>query len=186
MKQIKLIVSKENFKISKNNDSFKIIGKSHLFIEKEEFYKNISQNYNLEILLNFINENIGNYNNYINNLTFMYLVFNIFRYLLEEKDKNLEIYELEIGLHNYYQALILDLIIKLKLKNKLKKDIFIYTRSPAIIDRIGKYIYKKQLNKEDITLKLDNLETKYTSDGGIENYPIKYFSCPELKEFKNE
>lgn len=184
MKQIKLIVSKENFKISKNNDSFKIIGKSLFFEEKEEFYKNISQNYNLEILLNFINKNIGNYNNYINNLTFMYLVFNIFRYLLEEKDKNLEIYELETGLHNHYQALILDLIIKLKLENKLKKDIFIYTRSTAIIDRIGKYIYKKQLNKEDITLKLDNLETKYTSDGGIENYPIKYFSCPELSIVK--
>lgn len=186
MKQIKLIVSKENFKISKNNDSFKIIGKSHLFIEKEEFYRSISQNYNLESLLKFINENIGNYNNYINNLNFMNLVFNIFKYLLEDKNKDLEIYELETGLHNHYQALILDLIIKLKLENKLKKDIFIYTRNSAIIDRIGKYIYKKQLNKEDITLKLDNLETKYTSDGGIENYPIKYFSCLELKEFKNE
>lgn len=101
-KMINLIVSKENFKISKNNDSFKIIGKSLFFEEKEEFYKNI----------------------------------------------------------------------------------FIYTRSPAIIDRIGKYIYKKQLNKDDITLKLDNLKTKYSEDGGIENYHIKYFSCPELKEFK--
>lgn len=184
MKQIQLIVSKENFKISKNNDSFKIIGKSLFFEEKEEFYKKISQNYNLEVLLNFINENIGNYNNYINNITFVYLIFNIFRYLLEENNKNLEIYEPETGLHNHYQALILDLIIKLKLENKLKKNIFIYTRSPAIIDRIGKYIYKKQLNKDDITLKLDNLETKYISDGGIENYHIKYFSCPELKEFK--
>lgn len=175
---------KKILKFQKNNDSFKIIGKSLLFEKKEEFYKNISQNYNLDILLNFINRNIGNYNDYINNLSFIYLVFNIFRYLLEEKDKKLEIYELETGLHNNYQALILDLIIKLKLENKIKKDIFIYTRSSIIIDRIAKYIYKKQLNKNDITLKLDNLETRYTDSGAIKNYPIKYFSCPDLNEFK--
>ncbi|WP_298065327.1 AAA family ATPase [uncultured Cetobacterium sp.] len=96
----------------------------------------------------------------------------------------------ELHLHPKMQSDLLDLILKLSKVNPNLK-IIIETHSPLLIDRIGKHIYKKNYQNKDINVfifnkKEDNLEikkTEFNEQGLLKEWPIRFFSAKELKEW---
>ncbi|MGL5052993.1 MAG: AAA family ATPase [Cetobacterium sp.] len=110
------------------------------------------------------------------------------------KEKNIAstivIEQPELHLHPKMQSDLIDLILKLSDKNPNLKFI-IETHSSLIIDRIGKHIYKKNYKNKDINVfifnkKEDNLEikkTEFDERGLLKEWPIRFFSAKELKEW---
>lgn len=109
------------------------------------------------------------------------------------KEKNPEtiimIEQPELHLHPKMQSDLVDLFLKLSIKNPNLK-LLIETHSNAIVDRIGKHIYKGNYNYKDINLYIFNKEeklkiekTSYTERGSIKEWPIRFFSAKELEKW---
>lgn len=109
------------------------------------------------------------------------------------KEKNPEtiiiIEQPELHLHPKMQSDLVDLFLKLSLKNPNLK-LLIETHSDVIIDRIGKHIYKRNYKLEDLNLFIFNNENKlkiskttYTEGGGIKEWPVRFFSAKEIEKW---
>lgn len=95
----------------------------------------------------------------------------------------------ELHLHPKMQSDLIDFILKLSKKNSELKFI-IETHSSLMIDRIGKNIFKKNYNPNNVNIfifeKQDELkiqETKYSNEGILKKWPIRFFSGKEIKEW---
>lgn len=95
----------------------------------------------------------------------------------------------ELHLHPKMQCDLIDFILKLCNKNK-KIEFILETHSSLLINRLGKHILKRNFNSDDINLfifnkskKLDIRKTGFDKDGTITEWPIRFFSEKELREW---
>ena len=105
----------------------------------------------------------------------------------------------ELHLHPKMQSDLMDLILKLSKKNP-KLQFIIETHSSLIIDRIGKNINLKNYKNSDVNIFifnkkdknilgcnskiiLDIKKTKYTNEGILEEWPLRFFSAKGIKKW---
>lgn len=95
----------------------------------------------------------------------------------------------ELHLHPKMQSDLIDFILKLSKKNSNLKFV-IETHSSLIIDRIGKNVFRKNYNSNDINIFIFNRKeeliiekTKYNDEGILEKWPIRFFSAKEINKW---
>lgn len=93
----------------------------------------------------------------------------------------------ELHLHPGMQAMLVDVImksIKIAKDRKIKVKFIIETHSETIINRIGRHVMEELVDENNINLlifnktnknKLEIKETRYDSDGAIEEWPFGFF-----------